>query len=56
MKLMNICTKRLNLSLSPKTYNVIERLAIKDGRKPGSMARRILDEWAKEFSESRRKK
>ena len=48
MKIMQICTRRLNLNLSPRTYDVIEELAVEDGRKPGSLARRILDEWAKE--------
>ena len=48
MKIMQICTRRLNLNLSQRTYDVIEKLAVEDGRKPGSLARRILDEWAKE--------
>lgn len=48
MKIMQICTKRVNLNLSPRTYDVIERVAVEDGRKPGSLARRILEKWAKE--------
>ena len=48
MKIMQICTRRLNLNLSPQTYNVIEKFAVKDGRKPGSLARRILEKWVKE--------
>jgi hypothetical protein len=27
---------------------VIEKIAMEDGRKPGSLARRILEKWAKE--------
>jgi hypothetical protein len=52
MKITKIFTKKLNLSLRPKTYNLIEKLAVEDGRKPGSLARRILDEWAKEKESS----
>ncbi len=48
MKIMQICTRRLNLNLSPRTYDVIEKFAVADCRKPGSLARKILDEWAKE--------
>jgi hypothetical protein len=48
MKIMQICTKRLNLNLSQRTYDVIRKVALKDGRKPGSLARKILDEWANE--------
>ena len=47
MKIMQICTKRLNINLSPRTYNAIEKLAVENGRKPGNLARRILDDWAK---------
>jgi len=45
MKIMQICTRKLNLNLSPSTFDAIEKTAIEDGRKPGSLARRILDEW-----------
>lgn len=45
---MRLCTKRLNLSLSKKTFDEIQRAAKKEGRKAGNMARHILDKWAKD--------
>jgi hypothetical protein len=47
MKITQICNRRLNLNLSQSTFDAIEKIAIKDGRKPGSLARRILDEWVR---------
>ena len=46
MRIMRICTRRLNLNLSPKTYEEIQKIAKKEGRKAGNMARHILDKWA----------
>ena len=48
MEIMKICTKRLSLSLCPKTYAVLRKTAFEEERKPGSLARLILDKWAKE--------
>ena len=45
MNLMEKHTKRLNLYISYETYNELERIAISEGRKTGSLARNILDRW-----------
>ncbi len=51
MQLMKQFTKRLNLNISPKTYEKIKQVATKEGRKTGSMARQILEMWAKNRKE-----
>lgn len=48
MHLMKKFTERLNLYVCPKTYNTIKQVATQEGRKTGSMARSILQRWAKE--------
>ena len=48
MKFKNKFTRRLNLNISPQTYAKIEKEAIKEGRKAGNYARRLLDRWAKD--------
>jgi hypothetical protein len=47
MKILKVCTKRLNLNISPVTFDAIEEIANEDGRKPGNLARIILDDWVK---------
>lgn len=46
MKFKNQFTRRLSLNISPQTYAKIEKEAIKEGRKTGNFARRLLDRWA----------
>ena len=45
MKIMNECIKRLNLNIRQKTYEIIKNAAQKQGRKPGNLARLILEQW-----------
>jgi len=47
MPLMKRFSKRLNLNISPKTYEVIRKVANRENRKTGSMAREVLEMWAK---------
>ena len=47
MPLMKRFSKRLNLNISPKTYEVIRKVANRENRKTGSMAREVLEKWAK---------
>ena len=47
MPLMKRFSKRLNLNVSPKTYEVIRKVANRENRKTGSMAREVLEKWAK---------
>jgi len=47
MQLMKQFNKRLNLNISPKTYEKIKKVANKEGRKTGNLARQILERWAK---------
>jgi hypothetical protein len=47
MSIMRECTKNLNLHVKEETYDVIQKAALKEGRKPGNLARMILERWAK---------
>ena len=38
-------SKRMNILLTPKTHELLEQIAIQDGRKPGSLARHIIESW-----------
>jgi hypothetical protein len=38
--------KRLNLNVSPRTYEILKKVANKENRKTGAMAREILERWA----------
>lgn len=51
MLFMNKFTKRLNLNICPITYDKINEVATQQGRKTGSMARLILQEWAMTMKE-----
>ena len=46
MNLMTKHTKRLNLFICPETYDVLQQVAIQEGRKTGSLARHLLNSWA----------
>lgn len=48
MSIMSECKKNLNLHIKEETYDVIQRSALKEGRKPGNLARKILEGWAEE--------
>ena len=48
MPLMKRFSRRLNLNVSPKTYEKIRKVADQKNRKTGSMAREILEQWAKQ--------
>jgi hypothetical protein len=48
MSIMEECKKNLNLHIREETYEEIYRAALKEGRKPGNLARLILEKWAKE--------
>ena len=48
MTIMQECKKNLNLNIKEETYEEISRTAIKEGRKPGNLARLILEKWAKD--------
>jgi len=39
-------SKRLNLNVSSKTYEMIRKVANQENRKTGNMAREILERWA----------
>jgi hypothetical protein len=47
MSIMEECNKNLNLHIKEETYEEICRAAFKEGRKPGNLARMILEVWAK---------
>jgi hypothetical protein len=47
MNLMTKHTKRLNLFICPETYDQLQQVAIQEGRKTGSLARHLLNRWAK---------
>lgn len=44
-------TERLNLNISPYTYNRIKEAAYNEGRKVGNMARNILDRYAMNYKD-----
>ena len=46
MTIMQARTKRLNLNVKEETYKEIKNVAYKVGRKPGNLARYILEKWA----------
>lgn len=46
MNLLEKCTERLNLNVSPSTFNRLSKVAYDQGRKTGNLARYILDQWA----------
>ena len=46
MNLMEKHTKRLNLYIIPETYDQLQIVALKEGRKVGSLARHLLNRWA----------
>ena len=46
MNLMDKHTRRLNLYISPKTFDQLQRVAIQEGRKAGSLTRHLLNRWA----------
>jgi len=46
MNLLDKCTERLNLNVSPDTFNRLKKVASNEGRKTGNLARHILDQWA----------
>ena len=46
MKFKEQFTKRLNLNVSPETYEIIEQIGINQGRKVGNLVRIVLDQWA----------
>ncbi len=48
MSLMKRFNKRLNLNVSRKTYEILRKVAYRENRKTGSMAREILEMWAKD--------
>ena len=48
MSIMKEYKKNLNLHIREETYEEICRAALKEGRKPGNLARLILEKWAKE--------
>jgi hypothetical protein len=48
MNFMEQFTERLNLNISPQTYNRLKEEASNEGRKVGNMVRVILDHWAGE--------
>jgi len=48
MSIMQECIKNLNLNLKEETYEEIYKVAQKKNRKPGNLARLILEKWAKE--------
>ena len=39
-------SKRLNINVSPKTYETIRKVANRENRKTGNLARLILEKWA----------
>jgi hypothetical protein len=39
-------SKRLNLNLSPRTFEILRKEADKENRKTGNKARDILEKWA----------
>ena len=45
MNLMDKHTRRLNLYICPETYDKLQQVAIQEGRKTGSLARRLLNRW-----------
>ena len=51
MNLLEKCTERLNLNVSPDTFNRLKKVASDEGRKAGNLARHILDQWAKNGQE-----
>ena len=46
MPLMKRFSKRLNINVSPRTYEEIRKVAKLENRKTGSMARELLERWA----------
>ncbi len=46
MNLMEKHTKRLNLYIIPETYDQLQKVALQEGRKVGSLARHLLNMWA----------
>jgi hypothetical protein len=53
MNLMEKCTERLNLNVSPATFNRLKKVAYDQGRKTGNLARYILDQWANNRQDGR---
>ena len=48
MSIMQECIKRLNLNIKEQTFSEIQKEAKRVGRKPGNLARLILEKWEKE--------
>jgi hypothetical protein len=47
MNLMDKNSKRLSLYICAETFDQLQRVALQEGRKTGSLARHILDRWVK---------
>jgi hypothetical protein len=45
MTIMQECQKNLNLNIKEETFEEIKKAAHKQGRKPGNLARLILEKW-----------
>jgi hypothetical protein len=54
MEIMKQCTKRLNLNIKPTTYRFIAKVASHENRKPGNLARLILDKWVDQNRQRKR--
>jgi len=52
MTIMQECIKRLNLNIRNETYEQIKKVAHKEGRKPGNLARFILEKWANDRNQN----
>ena len=48
MSIMHECQKNLNLNIKKATFEEIKKAANKQGRKPGNLARIILEKWVEE--------
>ena len=48
MSIMQECQKNLNLNIKKATFEEIKKAAHKQGRKPGNLARWILEKWVEE--------
>lgn len=56
MNLMEKNTKRLNLYTIPETYDQLQKAALQEGRKVGSLARHVLNKSAEGWNSHKKER